>query len=136
MKRKIKIVKHGKQWVDPNPAPVIICPECGGEKLTNTFNWDNYYKDFLLFYLERKSICKECKDCDCMFEIDSKYIVKTRPAWIAFAVFVISLIILGVVIWSLCSYETAEEAPGLLVLGLLGSAASTITSFAIWLGLL
>lgn len=30
MKKKLKIVSHGTQWIDPNPAPVIICPECGG----------------------------------------------------------------------------------------------------------
>jgi hypothetical protein len=94
MKQKIKIVEHGKQWVDPNPAPVMICPECGGEKLVDTFNWDNYYKDFLLFHIERKSICKRCEGCNCMFEIGSKNIVKTRPVWIAFTIFAISLIVL------------------------------------------
>lgn len=47
MKKKLKIVAHGTQWVDPNPPPVIICPECGGEKLINTFNLDRCYKNFL-----------------------------------------------------------------------------------------
>lgn len=136
MKQKIKIVEHGKQWVDPNPAPVMICPECGGEKLVDTFNWDNYYKDFLLFHIERKSICKRCEDCNCMFEIGSKNIVKTRPVWIAFTIFVISLIVLFVLISSLCNYENIEETPALLGLGFLGSIVSTVVSFAVWLGLL
>ena len=48
MKKKIKIVEHGTRWVDPNPPPVIICPECGGEKLTSTFNLDRCYKNFLV----------------------------------------------------------------------------------------
>jgi hypothetical protein len=133
MKKKIKIVAHGTQWIDPNPAPVIICPECGSEKLINTYNLDRCYKDFLLVYLEREGDCRECKDCGCIFEIGSKIKVKKKPVWIAFTIFVISLIITIILMSFITNYATAEEAPTLLTLGLLGSMLSTLVSFAIWL---
>lgn len=136
MKKKLKIVAHGTQWVDPNPPPVIICPECGGEKLINTFNMDRCYKNFLVVYLEREGDCRKCKDCGCVFEIDSKITVKTEPVWIAFAIFIISLIITIILMISITKYATMEEAPALLTLGLLGSIISTLVSFTIWLALL
>lgn len=136
MKHKIKILEHGKQWVDPNPAPVIICPECGSEKLINTFNLNRCYKNFLVVYLEREGDCRKCKDCGCIFEIGSKIKVKMEPAWIAFVIFLISFIIMIVLISVLTSYKSMEEAPALLGLGFLGSIFSTIVSFAFWLGLL
>lgn len=136
MKRKIKIVEHGKQWVDPNPAPVIICPECGSEKLISTFNLNRCYKDFLVVYLEREDNCRKCEDCGCVFEIGSKIKVKTEPAWIAFVILLISLVITCILISSICKYEAPKETPALLILGFLGSLASTLVSFATWLGLL
>lgn len=136
MKKKIKIVSHGTQWIDPNPAPVIICPECGGEKLINTYDLDRCYKDFFVFYLEREGDCRKCKDCGCVFEIGSKITVKTEPAWIAFAIFIISLIIMIILLTFLTKYETMEAAPTLLTLSSLGSMLSTMISFAIWLALL
>lgn len=136
MKQKIKIVEHGKQWVDPNPAPVIICPECGSEKLINTYNLNRCYKNFLVVYLEREGDCRKCKDCGCIFEIGSKIKVKTEPCWIAFVILLISLVITVILISSICSYKTPEEVPSLLVFGVLGSLASTVVSFAVWLGLL
>ena len=136
MKQKIKIVEHGKQWVDPNPAPVMICPECGSEKLINTYNLDRCYKNFLMVYLEREGNCRKCKDCGCVFEIGSKIKVKTEPCWIAFAIFIISFIIMVVLITIITNYATMEEAPALLTLDFLSSLASTIVSFAAWLMLL
>lgn len=61
MKKKLKIVAHGTQWVDPNPPPVIICPECGGEKLINTFNLDRCYKNFLQLILSEKATAENVK---------------------------------------------------------------------------
>ncbi len=136
MRKKIKIVEHGMQWVDPNPAPVIICPECGGEKLVSRVIRDSYYKNFFIVYLEREGDCRKCKDCDCVFEIGSKITVKTEPAWIAFTIFIISLIITIILMAFAANYETAEEAPGLLVVGLLSSIISDIVSLSIWLALL
>lgn len=136
MKKKLKIVAHGTQWVDPNPAPVIICPECGCEKLINTYNLDRCYKNFLVVYLEREGDCRKCKDCGCVFEIGSKITVKTDSCWIAFAIFVISLIITIILMASITNYATMEEAPVPLTLGLLGSILSTLASFSIWLALL
>lgn len=133
MRKKLKIVEHGTQWVDPNPSPVIICPECGGEKLVSTFNLDRCYKNFLVVYLERKGDCRKCKDCGCVFEIDSKITVKTESCWIAFAIFVISLIITIILMSFITNYATAEETPVLLTFGLLGSIISTVVTFAIWL---
>lgn len=136
MKHKIKVTQHGTTWVDPTPPPVILCPECGSEKLINTFNLNRCYKNFLVVYLEREGDCRKCKDCGCIFEIDSKIKVKTEPAWIAFVIFLISFIIMIVLISVLTSYKSMEEAPALLVLGFLSSISSTIVSFAFWLGLL
>ena len=136
MKKKIKIVSHGTQWIDPNPTPVIICPECGGEKLINTYDLDRCYKDFFVFYLEREGDCRKCKDCGCVFEIGSKITVKTEPAWIAFVIFIISFIILIILITIITNYATMEEAPAPLTFGLLGSMLSTIVSFSIRLALL
>lgn len=136
MKKKIKIVEHGTQWVDPNPPLVIICPECGGEKLVSRVIRDSYYKNFFIVYLERESNCKECKDCGCVFEIDSKITAKTESYRTAFVIFLISLIIMIALITFITNYETAEEAPVLLVVGLLSSIISTLVSFSIWLALI
>ncbi len=69
MKHKIKVTEHGITWVDPTPPPpVIICPECSGDRIM-----DNSVRDCDIFYFfglafRRTADDNVCKDCGCHFE--------------------------------------------------------------------
>lgn len=136
MKKKIKVVEHGTLWIDPNPTPVIICPECGSEELFSKIYHNTSYKNFLIVKLERDGICRRCKNCDCVFEVDSDVIIETRPSRIALAIFLISLIVIIVLLYFASDYRTAEEIPGGLILGILGTAITMIISLSYCLALL
>lgn len=68
MSRKIKIITHGQEWIDP--APVILCPECGCEHLSTDIS-HHLLPEIIGITFVRVSEVKQCKTCGCEFEVDS-----------------------------------------------------------------
>ena len=70
MGKKIKVINHGKEWIDP--APIILCPECGCEHLQEDRSFYHYHAIAGIELIKITEI-RQCKECKCKFEIDYQY---------------------------------------------------------------
>ena len=131
MKKKIKVVTHGNQWID-TIAP-IVCPECASLDVKKYKNSDtNWSGPFHIKYERDECLCKTC---NCRFVIgkERKSIcdVSWDEIWFIIAsitiIIFILLLAITVYIWG------KEKPPALMVIAISSDFGLFLLSFLAWI---
>lgn len=130
--KRVKILKHGDQWVDTS-AP-IVCPECASLNVKEyTYNDSEWHGLFLVGYSEK--ICS-CEDCNCRFKISKDKKSINDCCWDElFGIIALCSVIILVILMMISAifWNDDKPLPVPMTIAIITDFIITIISFLIWL---